>query len=42
LHNQDALRLKGALLRIPWVVVMSIPLHVAAAGSKSRPADTDA
>ena len=31
LHNQDALRLKGSLLREPWVVVMSIPLHVAAA-----------
>jgi hypothetical protein len=30
LHNQDALRLKASLLRVPWVVVMSIPLHVAA------------
>ena len=32
LHNQDALRLKAALLRVPWVGVMSVPLHIAAAG----------
>jgi amino acid transporter len=31
LHNQDAFRLKSALHRVPWVVVMSIPLHVGAA-----------
>ena len=37
LHNQDALRLKGSLLREPWVVVMSIPLHVAAAKPKAPP-----
>jgi len=37
LHNQDALRLKGSLLREPWVVVMSIPLHVAAARPKAPP-----
>jgi amino acid transporter len=30
LHNQNALRLKGALLLLPWVVVMSIPLHLTA------------
>ena len=28
LHNQNALRLKGALFLLPWVVVMSIPLHL--------------
>jgi amino acid transporter len=28
LHNQNALRLKGALLLLPWVVVTSIPLHL--------------
>ena len=33
LHNQNALRLKGALLGVPWVVVISIPFHIAA----SRP-----
>jgi len=38
LHNQDALRLKGSLLREPWVVVMNIPLHVAAARRKAPPA----
>jgi amino acid transporter len=31
LHNQNALRLKGALLRVPWVVVISIPFHIGAA-----------
>ncbi len=31
LHNQDALRLKAALLRVPWVGVMSVPLHMGAA-----------
>ncbi len=29
LHNQNALRLKGALLLVPWVVVVSIPFHLA-------------
>jgi hypothetical protein len=28
LHNQNALRLKAALLGVPWVVVISIPFHV--------------
>ena len=37
LHNQDALRLKGSLLREPWVVVMSIPLHVASSRPKAPP-----
>jgi hypothetical protein len=41
LHNQDALRLKGALLREPWVVVMNIPLHVAASRTKASPAPID-
>jgi amino acid transporter len=31
LHNQNALRLKGALLGVPWVVVISIPFHISAA-----------
>jgi amino acid transporter len=30
LHNQSALRLKGALLGVPWVVVISVPFHVGA------------
>jgi amino acid transporter len=30
LHNQNALRLKAALLGVPWVVVISIPFHVSA------------
>ena len=34
LHNQNALRLKGALYLVPWVVVMSIPLHLRVAGPK--------
>lgn len=29
LHNQNALRLKGALFLVPWVVVVSIPFHLA-------------
>jgi len=28
LHNQNALRLKAALLSVRWVVVISIPFHV--------------
>jgi hypothetical protein len=28
LHNQNALRLKAALLGVPWVVVISIPFHI--------------
>jgi amino acid transporter len=35
LHNQNALRLKAALLGVPWVVVISIPFHIGA------PADED-
>ncbi|MCE5252946.1 MAG: APC family permease [Actinomycetia bacterium] len=31
LHNQDALRLKAALLGVPWVVVINIPFHIGAA-----------
>lgn len=30
LHNQNALRLKAALLGVPWVVVVSIPFHIGA------------
>jgi amino acid transporter len=30
LHNQNALRLKAALLGVPWVVVISIPFHIGA------------
>lgn len=33
LHNQNALRLKGALFLVPWVVVVSIPLHISSADS---------
>jgi amino acid transporter len=36
LHNQDAFRLKTALLRVPWVGVMSVPLHIGAAGAIAR------
>ncbi|MBC7294529.1 MAG: amino acid permease, partial [Thermoleophilia bacterium] len=32
LHNQDALRLKAALLGVPWVVTISVPLHIGAVG----------
>ena len=32
LHNQDALRLRMALQRVPWVGVMSVPLHMGAVG----------
>lgn len=31
LHNQNALRLKGALLLVPWVVVLSVPFHISSA-----------
>ena len=31
LHNRNAHRLKAALLGVPWVVVISIPFHIAAA-----------
>jgi amino acid transporter len=31
LHNQNSLRLKGALLGVPWVVVINIPFHIGAA-----------
>jgi hypothetical protein len=30
LHNQNALRLKAALLAVPWTVVISIPFHLGA------------
>ena len=36
LHNQDALRFKAALLRVPWVTVMSVPLHMAAAAATQK------
>jgi amino acid transporter len=42
LHNQDALRLKATLLGVPWVVVMSIPLHVGAAARRAAAAAADA
>ena len=31
LHNQMSLRLKAALLRIPWVMTMSVPMPLASA-----------
>jgi amino acid transporter len=31
LHNRNAHRLKAALMGVPWVVVISIPFHIAAA-----------
>jgi amino acid transporter len=34
LHNQDALRLRMALQRVPWVGVMSVPLHMGAVGPR--------
>ena len=37
LHNQDALRLKGALYVVPWVVVINIPLHISAAKTQEPP-----
>jgi len=37
LHNQDALRLKGALYVVPWVVVINIPLHISAARTGETP-----
>jgi len=33
LHNQNALRLKGALLLVPWVVVVSVPYHLGTDGA---------
>ncbi len=36
LHNQNALRLKGALLGVPWVVVISIPFHIGAASTEEE------
>jgi amino acid transporter len=39
LHNQNAFRLKGALYLIPWVVVMSIPLHLRVADQKASAED---
>jgi hypothetical protein len=37
LHNQNALRLKAALLAVPWVVVISIPFHIGASGEEGPP-----
>jgi amino acid transporter len=44
LHNQDARRLKMSLLRVPWVGVMSVPLHIGAAGAavKAKAAEAKA
>jgi amino acid transporter len=42
LHNQDALRLKAALLRVPWVGVMSVPLHIGAATANQAAAESAA
>jgi hypothetical protein len=39
LHNQNALRLKAALLGVPWVVVISIPFHI---GSKDDHKENEA
>ncbi|OFW60399.1 MAG: hypothetical protein A2133_02745 [Actinobacteria bacterium RBG_16_64_13] len=36
LHNQDALRFKAALLRVPWVSVMSVPLHLGAVSTPRK------
>jgi amino acid transporter len=36
LHNQDARRLKMGLLRVPWVGVMSVPLHVGAVSDATQ------
>jgi hypothetical protein len=36
LHNQNARRLKRALLGVPWVVVISIPFHIAAADADEK------
>ena len=39
LHNQNAFRLKAALLLMPWVVVLSVPLHLSEArGATSKAA----
>jgi amino acid transporter len=38
LHNQNALRLKAALLGVPWVVVISIPFHIGAAEGDTKKA----
>jgi amino acid transporter len=37
LHNQNALRLKGALLLVPWVVVLSVPFHIGASPDSPAP-----
>jgi amino acid transporter len=36
LHNQNALRLKAALLGVPWVVVISIPFHIGVADDEDE------
>jgi amino acid transporter len=36
LHNQDAFRFKAALRRVPWVTVMSVPLHISAAAAVQK------
>ncbi len=41
LHNQNALRLKGALLGVPWVVVISIPFHISAGVDDLSTAETE-
>jgi hypothetical protein len=39
LHNQNALRLKAALLGVPWVVVISIPFHIGAPDDEDEQAE---
>jgi hypothetical protein len=39
LHNQNALRLKASLLLIPWVVVLSVPLHLGRQVEAAVPAE---
>jgi hypothetical protein len=37
LHNQNAFRLKAALLLMPWVVVLSVPLHLSEVQGDASP-----
>lgn len=39
LHNQSALRLRGALFLVPWVIVVSIPFHIGAVGGAELDAE---
>jgi hypothetical protein len=40
LHNQTALRLKGALLGRPGIVVISVPYHLSRGALPPQPAPT--